>query len=72
VTEQAEPLLEAGRVILASRHLDRTGQFVDTARAYCVALDVYDRASTPANLKALTLARVVMRDAFREEREPTS
>lgn len=43
--------------------------FMKASRAYCDALDFYDRKSTPENLKALTLARRAMREAYREEQE---
>jgi hypothetical protein len=46
--------------------LDR---FVAAARAYCVALGVYDKKSNPANLRNLTLALGVMREAYRAEQQ---
>lgn len=42
---------------------------LDAARAFCAAWDVYDRKSTPENLRKLTLQRQAMRDAYRAEQE---
>lgn len=44
-------------------------ELVEAARAYCAALDQYDRKSTPHLLRVMTVARRRMRDAYARENQ---
>lgn len=60
--------LSTDEIVRAVRGLD-TRPLLEAARVYYAALDVYDKKSTPANLRLLTLAQRAMREVYREERE---